>query len=557
MRRSARRAWLWATEVAGTRRGAAILVAAALVVYAIQSLGWPMGPGRDIESYLGVYVDFWHTDAVFPWEMLSRTPVTPLVAGGLLDLGSPFVLELAGALLFAGSILLVARTALRFGRGPAVVVGVALVLFPGYGIVFHELASEIVFAVGFAVWIAVVVRATLTPSARWFAAAGASTALIALTRPANQVFLLAAILPLVLTGSWRARLGRTAAFLGVSLALLGGWAATNLWRYDDFTVARGGQANLPFFRAFVVDHIVAPDNGPASRELAAVVRRDLLTNEPYRSYRIDLETFFARGSPREHEDLIGLSDRVWGWGTDYRILGRVAREAVREHPGTFARGVLRDFGKELAKPYFAGRKPPPPLAPPPRPGSAAAGPTVDVDGRMLPAPTEGEPIPAEYQSAQISTPDHSIREVWTSATEHHVVFDDPAKRARWEANDRRAAALYATFPDRWWSPWLGLQMDRSSRLYPPLVLWLAAGLAGVAARRPRNWGATLVPVAGSLVMLLATVMTVWAEPAYAVPVAPAFVLFAAVGLAGDRSERRIGAASTTSRATSNAFRPSR
>ncbi len=561
MKRWPRVIWSWATEIAGTKQGAALLVAAALVVYAIQSIGWPMAPGRDLEAYLAVYVDFWHTNAVFPWEMLSRTPVAPLVAGGLLDLGSPFVLEAVGALLFAGTILLYARTALLFGRGAAVLVSVALVCFPGYAIVFHELASEIVFATGFAVWTAIVVRATLFPSAWRFAAAGAATALIALTRPANQVFLIAAILPLVLAGTWRARIGRTVAFLGVSLVLLGGWATTNLWRYDDLAVARGGQASLPFFRAFIIDHIVEPDNGPASRELAAAVQRDLLTKQPYRAYGIDLATFFSRGSPREHEDLISLSDRLWGWDSDYRILGRAAREAVRKHPSTFARGVLRDFGKELAKPYFAGRKPPPPPTPPAQAGAAPSPsptvPTIVVAGRTLPAPTEGEPIPSEYQSAQISTPDHSIREVWTSPTEHHIVFDDPAKRARWMANDRTMAGLYATFPDRWWSPWLGLQMDRSSRLYPPLFLWLLAGVVGVAWRRPRSWSATLVPVVGSLVMLLATVMTVWAEPAYAVPVAPAFVLFAAVGLLGDRRARAVGAASTTSSATSSALRPSR
>ena len=155
MKRWTRRIWGNATDLAGTRQGAALLVAAALIVHVIQSLGWPTGPGRDLESYLGVYVDFWHTDAVFPWEMLSRTPVAPLVVGGLLDLGSPLVVELVAALLFAGSILLYARTALLFGRGPAVLVGAALVLYPGYGIVFHELASEIVFSAGFAVWTAV------------------------------------------------------------------------------------------------------------------------------------------------------------------------------------------------------------------------------------------------------------------------------------------------------------------------------------------------------------------------------------------------------------------
>jgi hypothetical protein len=560
VRRLLRGAWNRATELAGTWQGAVLLVAAALAVSTIQSLGWPSAPGRDLESYLGVYVDFWHTDAVFPWEMVNRTPVTPLVVGGLLDLGSPFVVELVSALLFAGSILLYARTALLFGRGPAVLVSVALLFYPGYGIVFHELASEIVFASGFAVWSALVVRAALFPSVWRFAAAGAATALIALTRPANQVFLLVAILPLALPGPWRARLGRTAAFAGIAVVLLGSWAATNLWRYDDLAVSRGGQANLPFFRAFIVDHTVHPENGAASRELAAAVSHDLLTKEPYRSYGIDLQTFFSRGSPREHEDLISLSDRRWGWDSDYAILGRVAREAVRAHPGTFARSVLGDFAKELWKPLFAGRVAP--VAPTAGGaasggGAAVSGPTVVVDGRELPAPTESEPIPSEYQSAQISTPDGSIREVWTSATEHHVVFDDPAKEARWHANDARAAELYAAFPDRWWSPWLGLQMDRSSKLYPPPLLWLLAGVVGVVARRPRGWWATLAPAAGALVMLLATVMAVWAEPAYAVPVAPAFVLFAAVGLLGDRSRVTLGSASTSSTPSSSALRASR
>ena len=130
----------------------------------IQSLGWPTAPGRDLEAYLAVYVDFWHTDAVFPWEMLARVPVAPVVVGGLLDTGSAFLVEAVSALLFAGSILLYAKTALLFGRGPAVLVGAALVLYPGYGVVFHELASEIVFASGFSVWVAVVVRAALSPS---------------------------------------------------------------------------------------------------------------------------------------------------------------------------------------------------------------------------------------------------------------------------------------------------------------------------------------------------------------------------------------------------------
>ena len=413
-----------ATDLAGTRRGALVLVVAALVVFAVQSLGWPVAPGRDLSAYLTVYVDFWSGDPVLPWAMLSRTPVTPLVIGGILDTGSPVLVVVFAALLFAGTVLLYARTALRFGRGPAVLVSVALLLFPGFGILFHGLSGDVVFAAGFAVWIAIAVDAALRPSVSRFALLGVATALLALIRPANQAFLVVGLLPLLLAAPWRVRLSRTVAFGGVAVALLAAWSTVNLVRYDDFTVARGGSASLPLFRAFTSDHIVGPENGPASRTLADAVERELLGEEPYRSYEIDLETFFSEGSHRMHEDLISLSDRLWGWDSDYERLGAAAWEGVRAHKWTYARGVLGDFWEELSQPLFAGREAPeaaeaPPAAPAPESGSDA-----------LPTPTEGEPIPSEHMSAQLSTPDQSIREVWTSATEHHAVFDDPAKASQ-------------------------------------------------------------------------------------------------------------------------------
>ena len=546
------RVWTRVTDLAGTRRGAVVLVVAALVVFAVQSLGWPVAPGRDLSAYLVVYVDFWNGDPVLPWTMVNRTPVAPLVVGGILDLGSPVIVVAFAALLFAGTVLLYARTALRFGRGPAVLVSVALLLFPGFGVVFHGLSGDVVFAAAFAAWTAIAVEAALRPSVSRFALLGAATAFLALIRPANQAFLVVGLLPLLLAAPWRVRLSRAVAFGGVAVALLAAWSTVNLVRYDDFTVARGGSASLPLFRAFTSDHIVGPENGPASRTLADAVERELLGEEPYRSYGIDLETFFSQGSHRMHEDLISLSDRVWGWDSDYEHLGQAAWEGVRAHKGTYARGVLGDFWEELSQPLFAGRK-----APEAEEAPLPAETAPESGSDALPTPTEGEPIPSEHMSAQLSTPDQSIREVWTSPTEHHVVFDDPAKAAQQAVNDRRLGELYDAFPDHRWSPWLGLQMDRSSKLYPPPWLWLLVGAIAVAWRRPRHWWATLTPVLGGLVMLLATVMAVWAEPAYAVPVVPAFVLLAAVGLLGEKRERSDGAASTTSSATSTPFRSSR
>ena len=348
-------------------------------------------------------------------------------------------------------------------------------LYPGYGALFHELASEIVFAAGFAVWTALAVRAALTPTAWRFAALGAATALIALTRPVNQAFLVVAILPLALAGSWRARLGRTIAFVGVAAVLLGAWAGDEPLalrrprgrprragelpvlprvhrRSDRRARERRGVAGagrprrarapaegaVPLVRRRPRDVLRARQPAPArgpDRPLRPAVRLGLGLRAP------------GSRRPRERARPPGRRSR----GTSSASSGRSSRS--RSSPV-----VSTSLQRSRPHPAGAGLRPRP----------------------ALPEPTEGEVVPSEHQSAQLSTPDGSIREVWTSPTEHVLEFDDPAKRARWLANDRREAELFAAFPDRWSSPWLGLQLDRSSKLYPPLWSWL---LVGVVARR--------------------------------------------------------------------------
>jgi peptidoglycan/LPS O-acetylase OafA/YrhL len=66
-------------------------------------------------------------------------------------------------------------------------------------------------------------------------------------------------------------------------------------------------------------------------------------------------------------------------------------------------------------------------------------------------------------------------------------------------------------------------------------MWLLVALVGLAYRRPREWRAPVVLAASGLLALLATVLGVYAIPEYSVPVAPSFVLLAAVALLGARS----------------------
>ena len=164
--------------------------------------------------------------------------------------------------------------------------------------------------------------------------------------------MLVSVLPLLFRMPWGARLGSAAACAGVALAVLGSWTVANGLRYDDYTVARGTGAFFPFYRAFTTDHIVRPGNGPASRELANAVRRNVLPEEPYRSYGITLDEFFERGGPREFEDVVGITDRLWGWDSDYAHMRAVGIEAVRAHPLRYISGVGKTTFEELWKPLF-------------------------------------------------------------------------------------------------------------------------------------------------------------------------------------------------------------
>ncbi|MCS7007900.1 MAG: glycosyltransferase family 39 protein, partial [Thermoleophilia bacterium] len=411
--------------IASRPLGALLVSGAAVAVYALRARGWPLTGGRDLDEYVYAYLQLDDADPVLPWSLLFRTPLTPIVAGFALDMLEGALAEVVMALLFAVSVVCWSVAARAFGPWVAIATALALLVYPAYGLLFHELSSEPVFATAFSVLALLVVRAADDPSTGRWAAVGLGIAVCALARPGNVVLLALALLPLLLPGAFAERIVRAAAVGLAALLPLVGWAAHNGLRYEEWTLARGGNAIIPFYRAFITDRIVSPANGPSSQELADAVRRQLLTREPYRSYGVTLEEVFSSGSFRIHEDLYLLSDEVFGWSTDYRILREAGIEAVRAHRGTYARGVGKTVWLQLSESLFRG----PPAAAEAEEDEEQAAPALGPTG--LPEPSEGEPIPGG-QVAWISRPDNAIRQVWRSPTEFRFAFADPSLRPRFE-----------------------------------------------------------------------------------------------------------------------------
>jgi hypothetical protein len=496
-----------------------------LAVYAAVSFALPLQAGRDLPRYLLVYGQLFDAHVVFPNALLARTPGTPVVTGLLLE-GGPFVSEAGLAVLYALSIVAWFCVARRFGPAVALTTAAALLAYPGYVLLFHELASDALFAATFALVALLLMRAVEHPTMARAAVLGLGVVALVLARPVGQVLLLLGLAPLLAARGRRPRVEAVLAFAVAAIVPLVALAGVNAARADDFTVVRGGSASL-LFRTFVADRIVEPDNGEASNELAQAVSRQLLPYEPYRSRGIDLETFFSSGSSRMHDDLTVLSDRTWGWDDDYRHLGRVAREAIRAHPGAYARGIGKDLWRLLLWPLY-GPVDPTAASPP----AAAAQPAAPAPAA---SPADDEPIPSSREAPYISTPDGRIREVWTSPTEHSIVFRYPADAARSAALDREVNALLAGLPDRGGHASLVTRLNDVSRLYPRPFMWLLVGVVAVLWRRPRRIAVPAALAACALAVMVSTSLAVYAVAEYSVPVFPAFVLWATAGVFGPRS----------------------
>jgi hypothetical protein len=518
-------------RLAGDWLGAIVLFVVALAVYAFQALAWPLKSGGDLDEYLLGYIQILDRHPVVPWAMEFRTPIAGLVTGLGLDVGHGALAEPLAAVLYAASIVCWAAVGLYFGRRVALVTAVALLIFPGYALLFHEYGVWMVFGAAFAGWALLVCRAVRQPSTARLVLAGLGIAVMALIRPGNAAIVLVALFPLATLGTSRQRLARVAIVAAAALLPMAAWTAQNGWRFGDYTLARGGSAIIPFYRSFLVDQIVSPENGASSRRLQQAIAQDLVTREPYRSYGVTTREIFAQPSYRVHEDLMSLSDQVWGWKSSYSTLRSTAFEAIERHPGTYATGVVHTIVYELRHPFYRLDSVPSQAS-----GQGSDKATITVNGKRLPAPGNGQPV-AGGQNVWISRPDQAIRQTWTSPTQYHFTFTDPTLARPFQHVQHRLTTLFERLPSRQANTGLAHRLDQLSHVYPPPILWLILGALVLAIRRPRDSLALIVIGLGALIAIAFTALGSAGDLHYALPVTPAFIMLGAAAVLAPRSER--------------------
>jgi hypothetical protein len=364
------------------------------------------------------------------------------------------------------------------------------------------------------VWMAYVCRTPAWPGARWFVGHGVAVFVLILTRPTAQILLLFAVFPFLLRHiDLGHRVRATTLFAGTVSALLVLYASYNWVRYDDFTVARGGAAHMPFYRVLVVDETVDPENGPATQELVRAIERDLVDKEPYRSLGLGASAIVTSRDPRVWSDLVALSDRVWGWDTDHAMLRAVAIEAIRRNPRTYAVGVYEYVTETLID----------------RSTPATVRRSVD--------PVVGPPLPFTPRKGRLVP--HSYRHWLTSGPRPGSGASLLNVRDKVPGFGWRLPVEAFQLPVRDGSERVGAMLRAVAARYPTMRAFLAMGVLGVAllSRHERRWiflflaGLGVVHV---VVLSASTTLSVY----YRTPFDPIFILLGVAGfLRGGQSAR--------------------
>jgi hypothetical protein len=522
-------AWRRLEAFVPTRRAAVALFVLALAVYGFHALGWPMAKGRDTWDYLAFYLQLLDSDPPLDSLQLFRTPLTPIVVGLPLDLGGIVLLEIVFGGLYAVAVLAWSAAALTYGRLPALLAAALLLVYPAWATLYHQASSDAVFATGLAVWALGLARTLERPSAWRFAALGAGIAVLVLIRPANQVLLPVVLAPLLLPTALRTRLVWSGACLAAAVGLLGTWAAHNAIRYDEATVARGGPAWVPFLRVFLADKTIASENGEDSRRLARLIRQEVLAREPYRRLDVPLDAYLANGSNYETVRLIAVSDRVAGRDADYDTMFGSALEAIREHPDNYFDGVTDAYWEFLTqaplredvvqREQTASERPPP---------------TYEADGVVLPNPQARvlvEGVPYGFVWCASDYIDSCVVE------RPETVWADAARQQRYREIVSQVRAWDAELPARDGIDLPTEILNRITPRFPRPPFWIALGLIGLVARRPRGWRTVVVLWACAALVLLIHAASQGVTPEFALPVYPLFIVTGLIAVAGERRER--------------------
>lgn len=313
-----------------------IAVLMACFFYWLQSRNCSLHPGRDMSTYWSYYREFFKVEPGSKTLMLFRTPFTPLFFGLLFDffgtVGVQVVLSVLYVVCLATVYLIGARLSVWVGFLALVLLGLDIQYF----YFFFGVGSEGPQSFLIVLWIAYAFFTFQKADFRYWVLHALLVWLLILNRPGNQVMILCAFFPLLnIKMLWQRRLLLSLTFLISYGACHVVYSSYNYVRFNAFQVSTMGNALMPFYRVYLQDGFVHPENGPRSEELAQLVETKILSQDLMQRYQIDREMFFNMPTQRMYNHILQSVADEYGWEHQWLILRQVSMEAIAKYPLEF------------------------------------------------------------------------------------------------------------------------------------------------------------------------------------------------------------------------------
>ena len=334
------------------------LVFISTIVYFLLSITWPIFPGRDFLSYIYYYLDFFNNDPVYHMLMCYRTFGTGFFFGIIFSIGGVKLTYFVMYILFVSSVLLYYNIGHFISKSFARVFSIVMLAYLPYGILFHEISSDILCTYFLVVWVYYYLRIYHTDKKSISIAVLSFVSILLIAfRPSFQMLLLFAI-PIFIYFFQKERyplkqsLGKAGLFSFPILIFIISISVHNYLRYDSFTVSRGSNLFLPAYKLYTDGILFNNKDGKATREIINHIENKILKVEPYKTYNISINTFINSGNTRMYWDLAYLSDSVYGWNSDYRKIREMSIESIRYNFVPYMKYSLRDMKYLVFRGYF-------------------------------------------------------------------------------------------------------------------------------------------------------------------------------------------------------------
>ena len=466
-------------------------------------------------TYWQYYSEFFKVHPGSRTLMLFRTPVTPLFFGALFDWFGSTGVQVVLSILYVLCLLAV----WAIGAKLSVWVGFLSLILLGadiqYFYWFFSVGSESPQSFLVVLWAAYAFFTFRCVKPRYWIVHAAIVWLLILNRPGNQVMVLCALFPLLnMQVVWKRRLLLFLVFLLSYGSCHVSYSLFNYLRVGSFQISTLGNAHMPFYRLYLQDALISPDNGPRSREFEHLVEKNILSLEEFENYRINKDIFFNIPTQRMYNHIVQTVADVYGWDHQWLLLRQVSVESFLRHPGEFfltyldhlrdvfyVRGDGRfdlsrhnrtrpDYKTFLKKRY-------------------------ELYGQLgLPLPSEGDLLPAPPKRApQKSIEDYTAKTLW----------------------GLKAAPSAWTFPDLRCTYHWGDIFDIYGVKFPFTFLFIIIGIIGTVFSMMRKTTADFLAISSifsvSFLTLAATLMGSVQQP-FRFPFDSVFILLGCFGLHG-------------------------